>query len=92
MKVQNISFINLSLIVFLFTDLCVNSVYIDSIGYNKYPGSCNKFVQCYNNYQNTKAVLRECPAGLFWHQDHAMCKSPDKVPCFEGKNKIIYKD
>ncbi|KAK3084037.1 hypothetical protein FSP39_007119, partial [Pinctada imbricata] len=66
-----------------FSALCVNSVFIDGIGFNSYPGFCNKVVQCFQYQGRHVAVLRDCPAGYFWHQEQALCRQPAEVPCYD---------
>lgn len=59
--------------------------FIDSIGYAPFPGTCHKLVQCFNLGGKLKAVIRDCPAGMFWDQRMLLCRPPDNVLCFEGK-------
>ncbi|KAL3878309.1 hypothetical protein ACJMK2_030672 [Sinanodonta woodiana] len=75
-----------------FDGLCLGSIgtFIDGVGYAKYPGDCEKFLQCYYVGATVRPVIRKCPYGLFWDQALMLCRRPDDVfcpadPCFTGK-------
>lgn len=59
--------------------------FIDSIGYAPFPGKCHKLVQCFYLGGKLKAVIRDCPAGMFWDQTMLLCRPPDDVLCFEDR-------
>ncbi|RUS87536.1 hypothetical protein EGW08_004712 [Elysia chlorotica] len=52
-----------------------------------HPSDCDKYVQCYYNPSTDVdlAVVRSCPAGLFWLQSRKQCVPPQEAACLTDK-------
>jgi hypothetical protein len=59
-------------------------------GYNRYPGECDKYIQCYfDKNGEVTAFYGNCPWGQFWNQEILSCQPPKNVKCENGKYNIL---
>ncbi|ESP00775.1 hypothetical protein LOTGIDRAFT_173138 [Lottia gigantea] len=61
--------------------LCDGRVMDKGIGYNAYPEDCTKYVQCFQQGNTYRSVIRPCPFGTFWDQNAVTCSNAANVIC-----------
>ncbi|XP_052074661.1 uncharacterized protein LOC127712330 isoform X2 [Mytilus californianus] len=62
--------------------LCYGSQYVDGVGYNADPKSCNEFVQCFYEGGQIKVERARCPFRMFWDQRLLLCRPATSMSCW----------
>ncbi|XP_071179975.1 uncharacterized protein [Mytilus edulis] len=62
--------------------LCYGSQYVDGVGYNADPKSCNEFVQCFYEGGQIKVERTRCPFRMFWDQRLLLCRPATSMSCW----------
>ncbi|XP_041375051.1 uncharacterized protein LOC121387883 [Gigantopelta aegis] len=65
--------------------LCSGCKIDNGIGYNPYPGDCSKYIQCYQDGSEFRALVKHCPFGLYWDRESVTCKPAEDVDCLGDK-------
>lgn len=62
--------------------LCYGSQYVDGVGYNADPKSCNEFIQCFYEGGQIKVERARCPFRMFWDQRLLLCRPATSMSCW----------
>ncbi|XP_064612656.1 protein PIF-like [Liolophura sinensis] len=67
-------------------ELCSDCEIRNGVGYRSHPTDCNRYSQCFPiGPGQWRAVIRSCPAGLFWDQSKLTCNRARAVSCGQDR-------